>query len=444
MTHTWTPADDTLLRKEAKGGVTGELCRRLGRTRHAVRNRMHRLGLTDYGRRLQADEPTAKAKAKLADAVEAAVEAHPRTPLPVEASDYELHLERRVQVLGEELSAYKSRTKKLHRDECLLESLLEEIRAVSSPLKPIPPLVRKPRKAGAIQEDLVVHLSDEHADQIVLPHRVNGLEEYNLNVALARAEKFVETIIDVSQSTLSNYEFQNLWILAYGDHINGEIHGSTQNSTFRNAIRNSFAVGQMHALMIRDLAPYFKQVNVVYIAGNHGRFGHKKDYVGAWQNWDYAVAEVARGALRDLPHVQVHIPDSYSIILDINGWNFHLSHGDDIKCTNSIPYYGLERRTRRLSELHGAAGKRIHYYCIGHFHSLSSLPTTSGEILMNGSWKATDEWAYDALGAALRPMQWIHGVHRDKGISWRLPAYLKFDGDAAGPKRYKIDLAEAE
>jgi len=35
--------------------------------------------------------------------------------------------------------------------------------------------------------------------------------------------------------------------------------------------RNCLAMGQLHALMYRDLAAHFEQVNILYLSGNHGR-----------------------------------------------------------------------------------------------------------------------------------------------------------------------------
>ena len=64
--------------------------------------------------------------------------------------------------------------------------------------------------------------------------------------------------------------------------------------------------------MYRDLAAHFEQVHVLYLAGNHGRRTPKKDYLGACDNWDYLVAEVARLHCRALANVTFTIPDAWS------------------------------------------------------------------------------------------------------------------------------------
>jgi hypothetical protein len=65
---------------------------------------------------------------------------------------------------------------------------------------------------------------------------------------------------------------------------------------------------------------------------------------------------------------------------------------------------------------------------LGHFHTLSQNQIPGGEVLMNGSFKLTDEYAYNSLAAANEPSQLIHGVHEDHGVTWRLPVYLRHPG----------------
>ena len=134
------------------------------------------------------------------------------------------------------------------------------------------------------------------------------------------------------------------------------------------------------------------------------------------------------------------IPDAYSALVDIEGYTFHVDHGGFIKSFSGIPFYGIERKTRRLAALHNSAGRNINYFCIGHFHTLSTMPSPGGEVIINGSFKKTDPYALNELGVAGEPMQLLHGVHKDHGVSWRLPVKLAFKGDTRGPKRYKIDF----
>ena len=233
-------------------------------------------------------------------------------------------------------------------------------------------------------------------------------------------------------------------MLHYGDHVNGWIHGGTENSALRNDFANAIAVGQMHALMLRDLAPHFEEIKVIYVPGNHGRQTHHKDLHNALRNLDYVVAETNYAHSRNLKNVEFLVPDSYSVNIEIEGFVFNITHGDSVRGWNGIPWYGIERRNRRLQAVHAAKNEQIHYKVMGHFHQLGSAQDSVGETLLNGSWKATDEFLYTECGGYTNPMQLIHGVHSDYGVSWRLPIHLRTSDDISGPKRYKIDLASKQ
>lgn len=302
------------------------------------------------------------------------------------------------------------------------------------------PSIYRPEAKARIVEDCVMHLSDGHHDAVVKPEAVGGLEEYDFPISCVRAERYVDTVINWTQKTLApTFIFPTLWLLAYGDHTSGEIHRACERSYYRNQFRNCLAIGQLHALMIRDLAPYFKGVNVLYLAGNHGRRSMKKDYNAALENWDYLVAEVARLHCKDIRNVSFVIPDSWSANVSINGVGFSISHGDDVKGNLGLPWYGAVRRQKGLIALGAMMGRRPRYFVMGHHHALATLSDMDGEMLVNGSWIGTDSFAYNALASYREPSQLLHGVNPKYGVSWRLHVKLKAENERKQPVRYLID-----
>lgn len=334
--------------------------------------------------------------------------------------------------------AYKA----AQRENSVFAAMSDELQKVITPLGSLPTIKKYNGKKKVIQETLVAHLSDEHADQIVLPHQVGGLERYDFRIASRRAETYIDSLLKFSQKTLSNYQFDRLWIFANGDHVSGEIHNLKDHSQYRNAFRNALAIGQLHALMLRDLAPHFKEIKILYLPGNHGRRSIKKDYHGAWDNWDYLVAETARLHCINVGNIEFMIPDSYSACVEIEGFNFAVTHGDEIRSWNSIPWYGIERKTRRLAALSAAQRRRIDYYCFAHFHAPATQDALGGETIINGSWMATSPFAYEKMSVYTEPSQWLHGVHRDYGISWRVKMRLRTPDEHLGPLRYHVTLAK--
>lgn len=352
-----------------------------------------------------------------------------------------LELEADIIHLTEERNRANSKVKASAKVNGLFKAVAKELEQRITAFTPLPPARHVRASKAKIKEHLVMHLSDGHHDQVITPEECGGLEAYNFPISCARAERYVNTVIDWTQDTLApKFDFTTLWILAYGDHTSGEIHGHAQRSYYRNQFKNCYAIGQLHGLMIRDLAPYFQQVNVVYLPGNHGRRSLQKDFHGAQDNWDYLIAELARIECRNIKNVSFQIPDAWSCNLDINGVGFNLSHGDDVRGNLGIPFYGMVRRQKNLIAL-GAVqgGPQIRYFCMGHHHVSASLADINGELIVNGAWPGTDSYSFNSFAGYREPVQLIHGVSPEYGITWRLPVKLKHPSELNGPKRYLID-----
>lgn len=351
-------------------------------------------------------------------------------------------LQAEVLHLRDERDHARKSAKVATKEHGLFRAVVSEMERRISPLRALPSQWSPSQSKGTIEEHVVMHLSDGHHDQIVRPEECGGLEHYDFPISCRRAEKYIDTVLDWTQNTLApRFKFNVLTVLAYGDHTSGEIHGHTSRSYFRNQFKNCFAIGQLHALMYRDLAPYFEAVNVVYLPGNHGRRTKKKDFHGAHDNWDYLIAEVAHLHCKEISNINFLIPDAFSVNIDINGVGFNLSHGDDVRGNQGIPFYGMVRRQKGLIAL-GAAqgGPRIRYYCMGHHHVAASLADIDGELLVNGAWVGTDSYAYNSFAGYREPSQWVHGVNPKHGITWRMNVHLRTEDEHKGPNRYKITV----
>lgn len=319
-----------------------------------------------------------------------------------------------------------------HKDNTILEGLISMLDVYAKPLVPLKRIITT--KKGVTEEEVVLHLSDSHADAIVKPEQVGGMEEYNIDIAHGRAEVLVDSIIKWCFTNLKNHKFTKLTIFANGDHVEGDIHPGHKDP--REVLPAAIAIGSLHAAMFRDLAQFFDEIFIVYTSGNHGRMTQKKNYEGPRDNWDWLVGMWAKQLCVDLPNVKIEVPDSFSVVVNIQGYNFYVSHGDDVQSWNGIPWYGLQRETQRLSSIHSVNDIKINYYCYGHFHQQGTMQQQSGEMIMNGAWLATSPFIYTKIKGYSRPSQLLHGVHKKTGMTWRLPVYLCSRGRTYKAKRY--------
>lgn len=366
-----------------------------------------------------------------------------RKPVPEYDPEHERirELEAEVAHLTDEKNFLKRQARAAIKQDGLYRAAVDVIKEeMRKPMKPLPKAKTLKRRTAPTAEDLVLHLSDGHHDQVVRAEETCGFEEYNFDISCARAETLTDTLLDFTQNHMTNHRFKRLWVLAYGDHTGGEIHGQEKRSHFRNVIKSSLAIGQLHALMFRDWAPYFDNIECVYVPGNHGRRTQKKDHYGAHENWDYMIAKVAELWCMSHDNINFTIPNAFSVNLDILGHGFHISHGDSVRSNGGIPFYGMVRRQVKLMALNSISDIKIKYFCMGHHHINASLADLNGELIVNGAWTANDQFAFNEFGGYREPVQLIHGVHENKGISWRLPIHLKNDYEQNGPKRYHVNL----
>jgi hypothetical protein len=342
--------------------------------------------------------------------------------------------------LRAELALARRTAKAASKEHGLFRAMVEELHCIK-PMKALPMDCLRRTTKSKIQESLVMHVSDGHHDAVVTAEETGGLEEYNFDVSCRRAERLVDTTLDFALNALSNYQFEDLTVLLNGDFTSGCIHDAEPRSHYRNQFKNCLAIGQLYGLMLRDLAPYFPSINVVCLSGNHGRMTTKKDHHGAQQNWDYLIAKLAETHTRAIPNISFTIPNAYSINVDIRGSVFNVSHGDDVRGHQGIPFYGLLRRHGNLMKL--AQVQRIEpirYSCVGHHHIAASLQDGNGELLANGAWLGTDAYAYNSFSGYREPSQLIHGVHDRHGVTWKLNVQMRGEDDLQGPKRYRIEV----
>ena len=325
----------------------------------------------------------------------------------------------------------------------IVQSVVKELEDRIVPVKKLPSARPTVRKDDRTEETLVMHLSDGHHDSFILPEMVGGLENHNFQVSCRRAENYVDTTIDFTQGHLEKYNFKRLVILANGDHTNGEIHDAVKHSHFKNIFQNCLAISKLHALMIRDLAPYFESVNLVYTSGNHGRRTPRKEQHGPQNNFDYLIAKTTELICADLDNVHFNIPNSFSAIIDIEGHGFHVSHGDSVRSNGGIPFYGLTRQNAKLMCLQSLPQNQnipVRYQVIGHHHIAGSLSDMNGSLLLNGAWVGTDPYSYNEFSGYREPSQLIHGVHKRHGVTWKMDVKLRSKDELKGPKRYKVEI----
>jgi hypothetical protein len=362
-----------------------------------------------------------------------------------------MRLEQSLTVKDQELKDLRRKLTRSHKEGALFTELADVIRDTAAPLPKIE-FIPNPDRTGEF--DMVLILSDEHADQIVTAAGTWGLERYNFNVFRVRLERLLEQTINYVTVHLPAHSFNRLWVLKLGDAVNGDIHGSGPKNHFGNTLKAALATGDVEAQFVQALVPYFAGgVHVVAVSGNHPRRSMRKDYGGPHDNFDYLVAaqmhtrlaaEIAAGS------VSVHTPEAWTAFVEIQGKVWALNHGDDVKGFAGHPWYGFDRKNNRVQAMIARFDQKIDFFCYGHYHTSIAYPSAGATSLHSGAWPMTDPFAINAVSAGNEPVQTLYVVGEDRGITMQIPIYTRdpareqkyFNGEYEPELGYKLPDAD--
>lgn len=342
-----------------------------------------------------------------------------------------------IENLRQERNLLKRQLRAASKRIAVVDGIVEDLAPVIKPLKPAKTFCITGNKAGAVEESMVLLLSDNHCDQVVRPEEVDGLEDYNFPVSVRRHEVLVEEIIKWKERSLINFNFRKLHIFGLGDYTSGSIHDHEKKSYFGCQFTNDLAIAQLLAQMFRELSAHFEEVQIDNVIGNHGRLTDKYEFDqhGVQNNHDTLIMKIAEVYCRDLANVKFNFPMGLSTIVNVKGYNFFLHHGHGKKGGSEV-WAQAKKKAGTIVPLHRGS---INYFCSGHYHSQGEAPANGGcRMIANGSFMDCDPYSYQSLDAASSATQLIFGVHRNNGVTWRLPIQVRKLDEVNGPQRYDV------
>jgi hypothetical protein len=344
-----------------------------------------------------------------------------------------LRLERDNVVLTEKLAQAKKKLKATHRDTALFEGLAAIIRQETRPLSGVRILPREQSAStedGRTPVDAVLLLSDEHADQVIDPAIVSGLEDYDFGIFRCRLQRLAEVVVDYVTVHLPAHRFERLWVFKLGDGVNGDIHDHGPRNHFANTVKAAIALGDVEAQFIQAVLPSFPGgVHVVGVSGNHPRRTTRKDYEGPHDNFDYLVGVQMAARLRpeiEAGRVSVTLPNSFSAYVEVRNRIWALNHGDDVKGYSGIPWVGFDKRNNRVQSILAQQAIRADFFAYGHYHTPASFASAGGQSLHSGAWSLVDPYAFGKLAlGGNEPTQTLYTVDDQRGIILPVPIYTR-------------------
>lgn len=285
-----------------------------------------------------------------------------------------------------------------------------------------PPRWVAARNKGKHEGTPVLLVSDCHFDEVVNPDEVDGANAYNREIAEQRLHRTFTGTVKVLRDHLAGLTFPGVVLLLGGDLLSGNIHEElreTNEATVLDSVQHW--LDHLQAL-VGNLADEFGQVHVYGVVGNHGRMTRKpRAKLRARDNLDWLLYRLLARDFKADDRVTFTVPDAPDVRVDVCGTRFLFTHGDQFRGGSGIAgmlsplMLGRHRKGQRETAL----GEPFDWMVMGHWHQYAVVQG----VIVNGSTKAYDEWAFQNNFRPEPPTQALWVTTPEHGVTFTAPIF---------------------
>lgn len=275
-------------------------------------------------------------------------------------------------------------------------------------------------------------ISDLHWGERVFPSQINNVNEYNIRIAHDRMTALVNLSVHLLQIISPKMDYPGIVIPLGGDMISGNIHDELTATNELNSMPSVLDLFGVLVGAISAMADKFGHVFLPCVSGNHGRDTRKiwnKDRHHT--SFDWLLYRFLAKHFEADKRVTFFIPDGSDAYYKVYSHAFLLTHGDQFRggdsmigCLGPILRGDHKKRSRNAQ-----VDMDYHTMIMGHWHSYIH----HGRVIVNGSMKGYDEYAYNSNFGFEPPQQALWLNHWKHGITYRMPVNLGRPTQGAKP-----------
>lgn len=266
-------------------------------------------------------------------------------------------------------------------------------------------------------------LSDLHWGEKVHPSQIGGVNEYNTAIAHERLRTAIDGGIHLLRILDPKMRYPGIVMPLGGDCVSGDIHEELAESNEMHTIPTVLDMEKQLAAAISLAADTFGAVFLPCVTGNHGRNTHKiraKDRHHT--SFDWLLYKLLEKRFEGDKRITFLIPDGPDAYYRVHNVNYLLTHGDQFRGGDGMigalgPIIrGDHKKRSRNAQIDMGYDVMI----CGHWHSYLHLT----RLIVNGSLKGYDEYAYSNNFGFEQPQQALWVTHPKYGITYRMPVYV--------------------
>ena len=333
----------------------------------------------------------------------------------------------RIQVLLSEITAMRGEIRDA-RAEALSTTLIKKdiFRLSDESVDPPSWLYSGKKQSNKVLGIPTIFASDWHYGEKVFASQIGGTNSFDLSIADKRIQALVNNSIDILFNHLSNPKYDGLVFPLGGDMFSGNIHEELANTNEEDMMPCVLRLAGRISWAISVYLQYFDRIHIPVVTGNHGRTTRKPIHKNrVYSNYDWLLGCILAKEYKNDKRVTFQISDGPDCQFQIYNHRYLLTHGDQFSGGDSIigaigtVARGDSKKRNRESQI----GKPYDTLICGHFHQLVIMK----KIIVNGSLKGYDEYAYAHNFPFEAPQQAMWLTHPEHGITFNMPIFLEND-----------------
>lgn len=284
-------------------------------------------------------------------------------------------------------------------------------------------MVERRKSSGKTKGIPTIFASDWHYGEIVHKAQINGMNEFNLDIADRRIKALVDGAVNLLFDEQKEPIYDGIVFAMGGDMFSGVIHEELKETNEKEMFPTLLQLTERVEWVITNLAKQFGRVHVPVVVGNHGRTSRKPVAKNrAFQNFDWLLGSLLASRFRGDKRITFQIPEGPDAQYSIYGHRYLLTHGDQFRGGDGIigPIGSVIRGNHRKTMRESNINKPYDTLICGHWHQL----IMTEKIIINGALKGYDEYAYTNNFEYQDPQQAMWLTHPEHGITISMPIFL--------------------
>lgn len=291
----------------------------------------------------------------------------------------------------------------------------------------VEPIVARERSNVLREATFVALASDWHIESTVTAEQVNGVNEYNLEIAQHRVERYFGGLRYLAQYHSDHFKIRDGILWLGGDLITGYLHPD-------NVETNSLSPVQAIATLQGWLADGIRStlagtdvdsLRVVCSSGNHGRLTEKMRAASREANSiEWLLYHQLAREFTDEPRVRFTLPAGSFTYVDVYGKTIRFTHGDDTRYGGGV---GGIMIPIRKAIARWQTVRHADLNVLGHYHAYHDLP----DLVVNGSLIGYDAYAMSIGALYEEPQQGFFLMDSRRGKTMPASIWVKESEEAA-------------